>query len=965
MELLADLNAAQRRAVTHGPGPLLIVAGAGTGKTTVITRRLAWLIDQQKVAADQVLVLTFTDKAAQELEERVDRLLPYGYVDLWVSTFHSFGERILSQHGLEVGLDSGFKVVTPAQAWFLVRGHLDEFQLKYYKPLGSPTRFIRALLQHFSRVKDENVTPENYLAFATTNAATVRKKKDPAAREAAEKIVEVARAFMVYERLLRDRGFLDFGDLITWTWRLFKTRPSLLGQYRQQFKYILVDEFQDTNIAQYQLVKLLAAPGDNLAVCGDDDQSVYKFRGAALSNILEFKADYPKAAEVVLVENYRSHQNILDLAYHFIQHNNPYRLEASLKQETGTALATPISKQLTATRAEPGFIEHLHAPTVQAEAAGVVAKIVVLQEKGSAWSDCAILVRANHQAEAFTAALAAAGVPFQFVASRGLFTRPEIIDLISYLKLLDNYHESAALARVLISQFRIGSFDLARLGQRASRHTTSLFESMQSASTADGFAAKTIDRFRQVERQVRAHTEFAARKPVSQVVYRAVQDLGVLKRLAAEPEALAADKVLNLNKFLQHALEFERTAEEKSLGSFMASLKLSLEVGEDPAPASAIEGPDAVRVMTVHAAKGLEFGHVFIVSLVDKQFPSVGRREEIELHPSLVKEILPPGDIHLQEERRLFYVAMTRARDGLYLTSADDYGGIRAKKPSRFFGELNLEQYLTSPRQPVQLTLETTPPAAKTAPSGETIAALIPDTLSFTQLKAFWTCPYQYRFAHLLNVPGRPKPTFSYGKSIHWALFDLFSRLKQGERLTLDTFKRLFEAAWIGEWYETKTDEQERKRLGWGALERFYRSFGTTFPKTVALEWPFVAKIGEFKIRGVIDRIDELPDGTVEIVDYKTGQPPKKGKVEEPEQLLLYALAVSQVLKRQPSKLTYHFIDAGQPISVSFTQDDLVEVEKLIQETGQDIHTSDFRATPEEWKCKHCDFRDICEFRAA
>jgi DNA helicase II / ATP-dependent DNA helicase PcrA len=294
--LLQDLNKAQLDAVAFGSGPLLIVAGAGTGKTTVISRRVANLI-AQGVKPDSILALTFTDKAAGEMEERVDRLLPYGYYDLWISTFHAFCERVLKQHALDIGVPNDFKLLDQTQQWMLIRQNLDQFDLDYYKPLGSPTKFIYALLKHFSKAKDEEVSPEEYLAYAEKLQLDTD-SKDLDAAEEVKRINEVANAYHVYQRLLLENNSLDFGDLINYTLKLFRTRKKILSNYQDKFEYILVDEFQDTNFAQYELVKLLSEKHNNLNVVGDDDQSIYKFRGASVSNIMQFKEDFPQAAQV-------------------------------------------------------------------------------------------------------------------------------------------------------------------------------------------------------------------------------------------------------------------------------------------------------------------------------------------------------------------------------------------------------------------------------------------------------------------------------------------------------------------------------------------------------------------------------------------------------------------------------------------------------------------------------------------
>src|SRR3990167_6698287 len=397
--ILESLNKEQKEAVVHENGPLLIIAGAGTGKTTVITRRIAWLILEKKIKPDEILALTFTEKASAEMEERVDRLLPYGYVDLWISTLHGFAEKILRLHGLDIGLPTNFRVLSDTEQWYLVRKNLDKFNLDYYRPLGNPTKFIHALLKHFSRAKDEGVSADEYLNYVeelklnsgageSTGGSIVPARKSKMTRSVTlsqvegsptnvgshtrgiprqvqddgnadeldiARLEEIAKAYKVYEQLLLEEDALDFGDLILYTLRLLQARPQILALYRTQFKYILVDEFQDTNWAQYELVKLLethphlesspllgggtmtktsplergetkrgeSTVGANLTVVGDDDQSIYKFRGASVSNILQFQKDYPKAKEITLTENNRSTQTILDMSYRFIQQNNP------------------------------------------------------------------------------------------------------------------------------------------------------------------------------------------------------------------------------------------------------------------------------------------------------------------------------------------------------------------------------------------------------------------------------------------------------------------------------------------------------------------------------------------------------------------------------------------------------------------------------------------------------------------
>ncbi|MFA5770938.1 MAG: UvrD-helicase domain-containing protein, partial [Patescibacteria group bacterium] len=270
LDLLTKLNKAQKTAVTHDNGPLLIVAGAGTGKTTVLINRLAYLIAEKKASTEEILLLTFTEKAAGEMEERADKILPYGYVDLWINTFHGFCERILRDHALEIGLNPNFKLLSATDQWVLIKKNLDDFNLDYYKPLGNPTKFISEILKHFSRLKDENINTAEYLRCA--DEKTVSDTHEDGDELEISRVKELAGAYKTYNQLLLENNYFDFGDLIVYTIKLFKDRPNILKYYRQKFKYIMVDEFQDTNLAQYELVKMLAAPDNNLVVVGDDDQ---------------------------------------------------------------------------------------------------------------------------------------------------------------------------------------------------------------------------------------------------------------------------------------------------------------------------------------------------------------------------------------------------------------------------------------------------------------------------------------------------------------------------------------------------------------------------------------------------------------------------------------------------------------------------------------------------------------------
>jgi len=970
-DLLKDLNAEQLAAVTHVGGPLLIVAGAGTGKTTVITRRIAWLISEGLAKPEEILALTFTDKSAGEMEERVDRLLPYGYVDLWIQTFHAFGERILREHALAIGLSPSFKILSKTEQWLLVRRHWNRFELDYYRPLGNPTKFIDALLTHFSRAEDELVDPAAYLEFVKSRRLDADSVELPDPENETKRLQEVADAFHLYKRLLREEGALDFSDLINETLRLFRERPAILKECRERFKYILVDEFQDTNFAQYELVKMLAGERKNVTVVGDDDQSIYKFRGAAVSNILDFERDFAGSSRVVLTANYRSRQEILDFAYDFIQQNNPDRLEA--------ALAGAISKRLVAANGSGGVVSHLHGRTLQDEARLTVLKLVKLKDADpeSSWNDFAILVRANDHADPFLTALKIANVPHEFLASRGLYHKPVVMDILAYLRLLDDRHESASLYRILNSPVaKLELEDLLRLTHHASRKTESLYETLHHAATVEGVSEAGVVECSRIVAQIEKHAELARTRPANVVILAFLNDTGYLKASAAKREDEAREDMRILASFWRTIESFVDEDPEPTVKNFLARIELEIESGDSgQLPLDPESGPEMVRVMTIHASKGLEYKHVFIANLVDKRFPTIERKEPIRLPDELVKEHLPGGDAHLQEERRLFYVACTRAKETLYLTSAEDYGGARKKKPSRFLTESKIELVSAAALEPVMEVGEHAPSASVPLP--------MPERMSYSQFEAFDKCPLQYKFEHIYRIPKAGNANKSFGQSIHNTLHEAMTRylaraassqqtlfgetgapspLSFGEAVSPGELQEIFAEKWIDDWYDSKEQMKERLARGRESLMLYHSRLAGTAPKVHMLEQPFLLKLEGVTVKGRIDRIDMLPDGTVEIVDYKTG----KAK-DDPDrsQLFIYQLAALRVLGLKPSKLTFVYLESGDEFSFLGTEDELAKFEAKLCAIAVEVRKSSFAPTPDKNVCRFCDFKRICEFSSS
>jgi DNA helicase-2/ATP-dependent DNA helicase PcrA len=951
---LAKLNKEQKEAVEHTQGPLLIVAGAGTGKTTVITQRIVNLIEKGLAKPEEILAVTFTEKAASEMEERVDKLLDFGYMDLWISTFHSFCERVLRENALDIGLSPDFKILDNTSGWLLARQNLNRFDLNYYKTLGNPTKFIQALISHFSHCKDQEVYPENYLEYADSLKTTDSGLKD----QETERIKEVASVYHTYQQILLENSALDFGDLINYCLKLFKKRPLILKKYREKFKYILVDEFQDTNWSQYELIKLLAEPNNNLTVCADDDQAIYRWRGASFSNIVKFQEDFPKAQQVSLIKNYRSTQDILDQSHAFISQNNPDRLEFKNK----------IDKKLISYTKEKGVIEHINAKTIDQEVGQVIKKIleILKSDKEASYNDFAILVRANDHALPFIRALERADLPYQFLASRGLYSKPIILDVISYFKLLDNYHEGTAVYRILNLPFlEINEADIASITQYCRKKTKSLFEALQESTLITEISLKTQEKIAFVLSLIKKHSEMAKTKGVSEVLVSFLNDSLYLKYLVGKNEK---DKIDLLNQFYKKVKTFEESTVEPTLKNFMEELNMELESGEE----GKLEfdpdfGPDMIKVMTIHGAKGLEFKYVFLVNMVDRRFPTDQRKDPIELPEALIRDIKPKGDVHLQEERRLCYVAITRAKKAIYFTSAEDYGGQKKKKLSRFLVEMGYkDENKENKNQETENELLEKKSKITDRLNKKVKPQYLPEHFSYSQLAAFEKCPLQYKFGFILKVPTQGKAVFSFGKTMHNTLYE-FLKLINTEKKEIqpdsDTLVKIFEKNWIDEWYEDQNQKNEYYKNGKRILKEFYAQFIKEKPEILkingqlALELPFNLKIGDNTIFGVIDRIDKTFDG-IEIVDYKTGESKEK---PDKEQLLIYQIAAQEVLHLQPKELYYYYLDDGKKASFLGSEQDIAEQKAKILEEIKKIKNSEFEPTP-GWQCQYCDFKEICDW---
>ena len=950
------LNKDQLEAVNHGSGPLLIIAGAGTGKTTVITERVKRLISDGLANPSEILALTFTEKSAAEMEERIDQALPLGYTQMWIMTFHSFCDRILRDEAIHIGLSPDYKLLTPAGSIALMQKHLLDLDLDYFSPLGNPNKFISGLLTHFDRLRDEDIQPAGYSVW-------VEKKCTPDDSPEAVQYRELATVFTYFQKLKQQENALDFADLISYTLQLFRTRPHILEKYQNQFKYLLVDEYQDTNFAQNQLVNLLAGLHQNLTVVADDDQSIYRWRGAAVSNVIQFKKTYPKSKLVVLTQNYRSTQEILDAAYKLIQNNNPDRLEVKEK------IDKRLKSEILASGETP---QHLHFSRVEDEAEGVAKLINQLAgQPGSLYEpkDIAILVRANAHARTFLSTLSRLGVPVQFLGPGKLFDQPEIKDLIALLRVIKDPSDSISLLRVLsMNYFSLPQDEIITLANYAGKQNLSLYEVCNQIQALEiKLSADTKTKVSDLAGQISALIKESLKLTAGQLLFNFLQTTGILKAILDYQLPIDETAAQNIMKFFAKLKNFESENSEAGVRPVLDWIDLSLEVGESPAVTQADwTQNNAVNILTLHSAKGLEFPVVFLVNLVVGRFPSLERREQIPVPDELIKEDLPSGDFHLQEERRLFYVGVTRAQKQLFLTSADLYGEAkRIKKPSPFItealGSLNIK--LTS--QPItdQLSiLDWQPPQFSILNSQFSIKV---SYLSYSQIQTFLDCPLHYKAKYILKIPSPPSAASSFGNTIHKTLKDYYQAIKTHQKVNiLDVYTH----DWSPEGYHNPQHAQKYFDLGKKYLMEFLAEpLSKKIPHQ--LEESFTVPLGpDLKIGGKIDRVDILEDGIIEIIDYKTSSRSLTEKEAMTDlQLSIYALAASQIptapFGKKPEKIKlslYYFADQKK-VSVFHTSAQLKIAKNKILEYAQEIERSDFHCSQSLICQSKCDYRVLCD----
>ena len=969
------LNPEQRAAVEHGEGPLLVMAGAGTGKTRVITERIATLLAANPdLAGENILGLTFTDKAAAEMKHRVLKAAGERAEGVWLSTFHSFClEKILRETNPEI------QPLDDIDHRILLRRNIAELDLKIFRRLAEPAEFLRDFQTFFSRCQDELVTPDDYQRYVEKLRHDYDAKKsslEPDARAIGEEELarqeELARVYRVSERLLRERHLHTFGAQLLQAVELLHADPALLERMRAQYRYILVDEFQDTNIAQLELLWLLAGGHRNIVAVGDHDQAIYRFRGASFGSFTIFlkkfcgatasgaalqKDDSAKEHFVSLSKNYRSTRRILRVAGEMIANNER------------SPLLPP--KNLTTDNPEGDKIRIAEFATADEEAHWVAGEIERLHEAGALLKSFAVLYRKHSHRELLVSVLRRRRIPF-VIRKSSILGKTLVRDLFAWLRLIALPADNIACARILAAPYwELEPRDLVRFAERADkkRPRGGLWDEVEAAKDEKPKLAELVA-------TMHALRQSARKKTASELLNE------LISALELAPSEIDRQHVDRLAEFVK---EWERKSDDTRLRDFIEYLGFFHELDGDISIEEEI-ADDAVQLMSVHAAKGLEFPHVFILRLSKHDFPSGVRRPVFEFPVELMKEEQPQGDFQIQEERRLFYVAVTRAQQRLTLSTIVN----KRKKASPF-----LEDFLSNPKIQKMDTAQSAPRVLvpeEDAPDELDVAAPDPGPLfrslrenskaysrialwarafhpprpeplqlSASAIGAYETCPMKYLFRYSWGVRGGPNPQAQFGNMMHTTIKEFVGEVrKRGKSVPLEEMWAIFDRVWTSAGFPDEYQEEEYRKAGREQLEAFYHGYIAAPADVLYQEKPFELPLEhEIVVTGRMDQVNRAGKSEVEIIDYKTGKLRDAKKAATDLQLGIYALAAREVLGLEPSRLVFHNLVNNEAVATTRDEKALAATKQKIAEVADLIRAGEFPAKP-SFACAYCDYKPMC-----
>ncbi len=1038
--MLPSLDPLQLEAVTHPGGPLLVLGGAGTGKTTVLCERFAWLLGQGVVdGPESVLVLTYTATAADALRERLEDVVDGAYDELVVTTFDGLCARLLRDEGLEAGIDPFAAPVSAADRLAMLLERIDDLPLAQHDLRGNPSALLGAVVRRIDRLKEELVSAGDYAAWAATLEG-----------EGAASECGFADLYAAHDRMLADAGALDFGDLVLHAFRLLRERPDVRARAAARFRHVLVDELQDTSFAQGLLLRLLVAEHANVTVAGDPDQAIHRFRAAAHKNIDDFRSEWPGAKVVRLESSFRVPPRIARAAAAVIER------EAPPGDGDGDG--------------DSGSVAFWRCASERAQAQSVAAEIErLISREDVAPEEVCVLVRSvKNEGQAVAVALEERAVPYRIAGAAAFFQRAEVRDLLAWLRLLADPGDAGAAVRALSRPpVELRSVDLARCTQIARRRKLDMVAALGAALESPQIGPEARER---IAAFLKLHRAAAAALDTTRpdlYVHRLIERLGLRRQLLFAASTEVVERLLNLAKFAELAAAYVRRSPQATAREFARSIAAVAEAGLREEEAAATDRPRGVQVMGMHAAKGLEFDHVYVLGLIAARMPGPRRRSLEPIADALLKEVVPPDSkaAHVAEMRRLAHVAMTRARTRLVLAYPERTDRGTAQQPSPFaeaaraavggeweareeelfgpaetlqstfrllrdellttvaqvggrLGELRfdtdldvshavtryleliklsallertrdgqavedalplvnaallqaataeqreiletsaLDEYLLDAERDEKLRARAV--AARTEPSLETFlpkrgGGLL---LSASDIDTYRTCPLKYKFARVFRIPQEPTLNQRFGILVHQVL----ERFHAGDTpsASLNDMLSLLEAGWRRGGFGDSEEERQLRQKATRALVRYHERFQDETGEPVWFERSFSFRMGPHLLRGRVDRVDRLPDGSYELIDYKTGRPKSEAQLADDVQLSLYAVGAREAWQLEAAQQAYYYVLDDEKVPVDRTLQDRQWIEETVLEVAEGILGQGFEPTPSWTACSMCDYRIAC-----
>lgn len=1014
-----SLNSEQQKAVTHQGSPLLVIAGPGSGKTLVIVERIKHLI-KTGIKSSEVLCLTFTEKASEEMKQRLEK---EKIIDVTICTFHSFAKDVLDENFLDSGLgDSPGILKKPSQLVWGLR-NLDEFGFENIEVANNQVSIIDALIEAISNFKEEMITPDQFQKYIDDK---LKQDISDEERDYLLKHSDLNKVYKKYQEYEKEKAVIDFDDMVTKTVYMFQNKPLVLSEYQKKYKYILVDEFQDNNYAQFQIVKLLAKDG-NVTVVGDNDQSVFKFQGAYIGIFEDFRKRFTNATEIELNRNYRSTKNIVKVASSLLEMDTTRRKKLLYSEEEDGE--KPMVVVCTDEVAEVEYI----VKTIRE----LIGKPIIRRDEtpnSLRYRDFVILSRRKTEGEKFAKVLKSYGIPTTFIGESNIFSSAVIMDMLSYLKIANSPTGAGIDLFRLMKNHGISEQNIAIINEHARKKAHEIEDSnrdfvLDSMRQANELAVTQKAELKELVEQIDQVINLENTTTVSDLVFEVMMSISGLYKKTLQSDTLQNTKNrLLLDKLLEIARDYQILNINGTLTDFIDHLsilgKFDIELEEDVAT------EDTVHVMTMHKSKGKEYPVVFVTDLAEDRFPSNYKERKFHVPKDLLKGVKREIDekgLHIEEERRLFYVAMTRAKNLLYITYPKRYQNNKNdKKPSGFLQEINYDknplidwvQFEGSGKIQLQsqdiverIKQELQDEAVRSInqmqlqsaiyriielarikhyqkngkskefnpqdvlkvnfsdinlaiPLGEEVKPGIKKedlVLSPSSINTYSDCPLKFKYQKILRVPTPSSSTLDLGITIHKVVEDLAKIREKGITPTEEEAMKILSENRMFRSYQNKMEyKKSTDRIR--EMVKAYLEWEEKSPnKVVAKEVDFQTEVDGVQFVGRIDRVEKNPQDEYEIIDFKSGSVRKsRNTIKTDPQMNIYALGVKQLYGKLPKKASLFYLE-HRTVSYDIIEEQVEEALKPIRQMIQLILDGRFEPTPSIQACMFCDYQSICD----